>query len=262
MRSRRVVDLWWRLLAVLLECLSWVAAGLVVQAALSDGRPWGQTGRGLFAFLILVVIWQLALGGAGAGPLPRPVPLCRRQVTTALLVRGSAGAIGLALLAGMGASAAVVGEAVLIGVVAAAFGLAGLWTLCRLRGRLICRHQQLCPSVIVYGARGLGRQCVEAIRRERRGESARIAFVDDDPALRWREVCGCPVIGSGAELPRLAHERGATRLVIAFANPAPGQVRDLQRVAASVGAELSAPRRVDESRVVWTTPQVVALQHG
>jgi len=260
--QRRVADVCWRNLAVLLGCAGWGLAAVTVEQAIGRGEPLGWLHGQMSTFLLVAVIWQVAVGNADASPTPAGAHLCRRQVVRSVLAQASGGAIGLVLLVRLGAPAPLVAEAVGITVVAAAAGLAGLVVVCHFRSVLARRRLRQSQSVIVYGARGLGRACVDAIRCGSHGRGTRIAFVDDDPSLRWREVCGCPVIGSGADLRRLAWERHATQVVVAFANPDPGRITDLQRLLAASGAQLSIFRRGDEPGAQWRISVAGALPQG
>ena len=240
----RVSDLCWRGLTVLFDCLGWVLAGWLVDVTLSGRRALAGPDRELAAFLLVVVIWQIAVDNTDVNPTPTETHLCRRQIARSILAHASAAAIGFALLAHLNAPGSTIAESVAITLLAAASGLGGLLVVCRFR-RGLARRQRRGGSVIVYGARALGRQCVESIRRQGSGESTRIVFVDDDPALRWRDVSGCRVVGTGADLRRLARELRATQVVIAFANPDPGRVTDVQHRVAGAGVQLSIFRGND-----------------
>jgi len=260
--QRRVADVCWRNLAVLMSCAGWGLAAVTVAQAVGSDEPLGWLHGQVSTFLLVAVIWQIAVGNADPSPTPSDAHLCRRQVVRSVLAQASGGAIGLVLLVRLGAPAPVVAEAAGITVVAAAAGLAGLVVVCHFRSGLARRRLRQSQSVIVYGARGLGRACVDAIRCESRGHGTQIAFVDDDPSLRWREVCGCPVVGTGADLRRLAWERHATQVVIAFSNPDPGRITDLQQLLAASGAQLSIFRRGDEAGAQWRISVAGALQQG
>ena len=71
--------------------------------------------------------------------------------------------------------------------------------------------------LLIAGAGGFGREAAEAVRalNAQRPTWDLLGFLDDDPALRGREVGGLPVLGPLASLDRFAD----AKLVVSVGNP-------------------------------------------
>ncbi len=248
--SRHLLDLCWRNVGVLWDCLSWGIAGWAVDLAFGRGAALDWPTRSLTGFLVVVTVWQAALDNASACPRPRGDSDYRRLIWRSVLTRLGGGAIGALLISHLTGSPIMVKEAFAITATAGLLGVAGLAILPLLRIRLGKHRDHRHRQVIIYGAGRLGRECLNSIRSQPGGETARIAFVDDNPARRWREVGGCPTVGSGSDLDRLAAELGACEVVIAHASPDPGKVSNLQTQLRACDVSLSIFRAQSGSRVV------------
>jgi FlaA1/EpsC-like NDP-sugar epimerase len=70
--------------------------------------------------------------------------------------------------------------------------------------------------ILIYGA---GRRGIHLLGRVRNNPAAKYeiaGFIDDDPAKRYLMIQMTPVLGSGEELPRLAHLHQIDRLIVAI----------------------------------------------
>ncbi len=92
--------------------------------------------------------------------------------------------------------------------------------------------------VVVAGAGEGGRQLITSMLREQDSQWRPVALVDDDPLIRHRRIKGIPVQGGTSELARVAHQAGATTVIVAIPTASSEDIRQLSRTAAEAGLEL------------------------
>ncbi len=133
-RPRKVADVCWRNLGALWGAMSWVIAAWVVDPQLGGSGRVDRSTRAAIGFLLVVVVWQLALDNAN-GCLDRATTAGRRhQICASMSTRASGAAIGLVLLVRLGESSpATIAEALTITLVSIPPAVVGLAALRRLR---------------------------------------------------------------------------------------------------------------------------------
>jgi len=77
------------------------------------------------------------------------------------------------------------------------------------------KHKQ---PVLIYGSGAAGAQAVESLLNDPTGARVPIGFIDEDPANTRKQVCGCPVLGTAAALPRLLRQGLVKELILATPN--------------------------------------------
>lgn len=105
----------------------------------------------------------------------------------------------------------------------------------RYMGRLIAsehliRAKQGKP-VILIGAGYVGEHLARRLTTDSNAELMPVAFLDDDPDKANLRLCGVRVRGTIQDLPKVAHETGATQAIVALAQPSPSLLRDIQAQA-------------------------------
>lgn len=109
-------------------------------------------------------------------------------------------------------------------------------------GRLIAsehltRAKQGKP-VILIGAGYVGEHLARRLTTDSNAELMPVAFLDDDPDKAHLRLCGVPVRGTIQDLPKVAHETGATQAIVALAQPSPTLLRDIQAQAKQMGLKV------------------------
>ncbi len=100
--------------------------------------------------------------------------------------------------------------------------------------------------VVVFGAGEAGRQLVKSMVREPACRWLPVALLDDDPAKAHRRVQGVSVLGSRADLARVADEQSASVLVIAIPSASSDTIRELSRSALDAGLEVKVLPGTDD----------------
>lgn len=90
-------------------------------------------------------------------------------------------------------------------------------------------------KVIIFGAGLSGRQLVRALQNDPGTIYAPVAILDDDPRKRHLRVDGLRVRGNREAIGQVAHQTGASTLVIAVPSADPELVQDLRRRAKAAG---------------------------
>jgi len=176
---------------------------------LSAGRIFVEH-LGWFAWF--TVVWLISAVMMDAYSLKRASHL-RSAVPVSI---GTAALAGLAYVSIPYASSVVrtTGLAVL-GFVLALMGSNVLW-----RGAyaVLVSKAPFRKRVLIVGAEQAGHAILDAIHIHGNAEYDVIGFIDDDGGSHRTHSAGLPIIGSCQDLPRLAHETGASELIIAPAN--------------------------------------------
>ena len=116
---------------------------------------------------------------------------------------------------------------VFVGVSAARFYMRGLLARERRRRR---------RGAVIYGAGESGRQLANALHHD--GDTAPVAFIDDDPKLQGQVVAGKPVLGRD-RLPEIVGNHEISRLLLAV----PGASREQRRSIVNEVADLEVEVR-------------------
>ena len=80
--------------------------------------------------------------------------------------------------------------------------------------------------LLVVGAGEAGQSLVRQIQAEDLPVRP-VAFLDDDPGLIGRQVCGLPVLGGTVDLPAVARKVGAEEILIAIPSSGGALIRRL-----------------------------------
>ncbi|WP_435203104.1 polysaccharide biosynthesis protein [Janibacter sp. GS2] len=91
--------------------------------------------------------------------------------------------------------------------------------------------------VLVFGAGEGGRQLVRSLVRDQTGQMAPVGLLDDDRSKKRMRIDGVRVLGTAADLTRVAEWTEATTLAIAVPSANPDLVRSLQSDARAAGLE-------------------------
>ena len=91
---------------------------------------------------------------------------------------------------------------------------------------------------LVYGAGNAGHQVARLIDIAEEPPYSIVGFVDDDPGKRSLRVRGYRVRGTGADLVRVALERGATTVILAISNATPKLLQETARRCDANGLKL------------------------
>lgn len=100
--------------------------------------------------------------------------------------------------------------------------------------------------VLVFGAGEGGRQLVRALVRDRASTMTPVGILDDDRAKRRMRIDGVRVLGTSADITRVAGQTEATTLAIAVPSATPELVRSLRAQARQSGLETMILPRADE----------------
>ena len=100
--------------------------------------------------------------------------------------------------------------------------------------------------VLVFGAGEGGRQLVRALVRDRTAGMKPVGLIDDDRTKRRMRIDGVRVLGTAADLSRIAEQTEATTLVIAVPSASPELVRALQTSAREAGLQTKILPPADE----------------
>jgi len=100
--------------------------------------------------------------------------------------------------------------------------------------------------LLVVGAGSAGTSIVEQLLQTPASPYLPVGFIDDDTSKRHLRISGVPVLGSRADLARVAREVDATTLLFAIPTACTALVRDVARAAAQNGLRMSVLPSVDE----------------
>lgn len=104
----------------------------------------------------------------------------------------------------------------------------------------LSNERQLKPGAgaertLLYGAGYLGVQTAKRLLTDAKGSALPVGFVDDDPAKRHQEVRGVRVLGALDDLPRIARETRATRLIVCIGDADTALMRRVDDAADRAG---------------------------
>jgi dTDP-glucose 4,6-dehydratase len=88
---------------------------------------------------------------------------------------------------------------------------------------------------LLYGAGYLGVQTAKRLLTDAKGSALPVGFIDDDQTKRHQEVRGVRVLGSLEDLPRIAGETRATRLIVCIGDADTGLMRRVDEAADRAG---------------------------
>src|SRR5439155_23019901 len=89
--------------------------------------------------------------------------------------------------------------------------------------------------VIIYGAGEGGRQMIMSMRLDSAGRYLPVALLDDDPRKRNLRIYGVPVLGTLADLGRVAEAHDSNALLVAIPSASSALLREVAPRAAQAG---------------------------
>ncbi len=146
-------------------------------------------------------------------------------------------------------------SAILAGGLAALVGMAGARYLVRLMRERWRRPDPDHPDTIrtlVFGAGDAGAQIIRAMVRDREARYVPVGLLDDDPAKKRLSIAGVRVLGTRADLARVARTTNATALLVATPTADNELITSLTELAA----------QADEALMVKVLPAVSELIDG
>lgn len=101
-------------------------------------------------------------------------------------------------------------------------------------------EKQLLPGeeaeiTLLYGAGYLGVQTAKRMLTDSKGTALPVGFIDDDPVKRNQEVRGVRVLGGFEDLPRIAQETRATKLIVCIGDADSAMMRRVDQAADRAG---------------------------
>lgn len=121
----------------------------------------------------------------------------------------------------------------LLAVVLMSWGRAS-WRAASDRGRTTTPSGNA-QAVLVMGAGDAGRQLIRSMQTDGRGQWWPVGLLDDDPYKKNLRICGVPVRGTSADIPRLADATGARIVVIAIPSVSADVIQRVSRQALDAG---------------------------
>lgn len=226
-----------QMLRAVWDCLSWIAATLIVVGARYD-------------FDLNLVLWSSVAGYA--------LCTCVLQLvagTAMMLYRGRYRIATFEESFGLAATAALVGAVTAVGFIgfrevgtfprAIAILTPPVALLVMASGRWCYRAwlERVAPDadaerVLIYGAGNAGYQLLRLIAQERRSPYHVVGFIDDARRKRNLRMLGVPVLGGGDKLIDQAAARGATTVILAITHADSEVVRRVSATVEGAGLRL------------------------
>lgn len=103
--------------------------------------------------------------------------------------------------------------------------------LIRLRNERQLLPGEEAENTLLYGAGYLGVQTAKRLLTDSKGETMPVGFIDDDPTKRNQEVRGVRVLGSIDDLPRIARQTRATKLIVCIGDADAAMMRRVDKAA-------------------------------
>lgn len=219
-------------LRVVVDCLVWFAALIVGAKTMGASTMHGVVAGGLAAGLQLVF-------GAATRLYRGRWRMATFEEALALSAVVSAVTFGLAFTR---LAAALTGVTMAISVLApfaaltAMLGSRGVFRVRNQRRVLSSRYDK--EPVVVFGAGDGGAQIVNAMLGNPKGTYVPVALLDDDPAKQNLRIQGVPVLGTRAELARVAHDAGCAIVVIAIPTAGAETIRSVAADAEELGLDV------------------------
>jgi FlaA1/EpsC-like NDP-sugar epimerase len=112
-------------------------------------------------------------------------------------------------------------------------------------------------NILIYGAGSAGLALAAELRQAGNPDCRLVGLIDDDPKKTNQRLVGLRVLGTGAELARLAARHQVERILIAEPAPSPGQLASLLEQAVSAGLDcLTLPPAGELQAGVGLAPQL------
>jgi FlaA1/EpsC-like NDP-sugar epimerase len=222
---------------VVLDVLGWATA--IVAIAQLTGRIPSRGGFGRLAVLIAVTVIVLVLTGLIMGLYRQRWRFGSLDEIGAVVRTAFAAGIALTVASELAQphvlplSVAVCGG--FVGLVAM-FGIRYLWRLAFEAGH--GPDEGSAARTIVFGAGEAGSEIVRGMKRNPRSPYLPVAFLDDDAAKQRHEVSHVRVMGTRADLIRVAAEMKASTLLIAMPSASAELLAYLNTAANSTGLDV------------------------
>ncbi|SNU02000.1 dTDP-glucose 4,6-dehydratase [Ruaniaceae bacterium KH17] len=109
----------------------------------------------------------------------------------------------------------------------------------RVLTRLFFEHAQQpgsdSQSALILGAGFIGTNLVHWMKTDPRSPYRPVGLIDDDPLIGWRSINNVPILGTRADLRRVAAKSGAEVLIVAIGNADAALLREIQDLANECG---------------------------
>jgi dTDP-glucose 4,6-dehydratase len=231
---------------VVLDALAWVLAVLVAvglrYADSTSHISWPTVG----VLCIALVVAQAVAGAAFSLYRGRytygSFEEVRALLYTVLVVAAICG-IPLALLG----TTVGLARSIVFGALPFAFVIMGaVRYIKRLYVERLGRPGEEAKPALVYGAGYMGANLVHRMLTDKFSSLVPVGLIDDNPALRTRQLRGVPVLGTGDEIETVAEHTDAEVLIIAIARADAEFLRSVADKAARAGLEVKVLPTLDE----------------
>ncbi|GAB3800071.1 nucleoside-diphosphate sugar epimerase/dehydratase [Humibacter antri] len=231
---------------VVIDGLSWIVAVLVAIELRYDGAI-TQTSWPTVVVLCAVLVVVQAMTGAGFSLYRGRYTYGSFEEVRALLYT----VLITALICGI--PLAIIGtyvglaRSIVFGALPFAFVLMGaVRYVKRLYVEKLGRPGVNAKPTLVYGAGEMGANLVRRMLADKYSSLVPVGIIDDDPAVRARQLRGVPVQGTGEELAAIAERTGAEVLIVAVARADAKFLRTAADKAAAAGLEVKVLPTLDE----------------
>jgi FlaA1/EpsC-like NDP-sugar epimerase len=228
------------------DAISMVVAIGLAYSVRFEGLSWLADGQGEVCAWYLGVAAPLRLIGFWSLGLYRrlwafaSVADLERVLAAALLGGTVSGVVGLVLLSGLGLTAqrmpvsVVALDTLLVAVAIAAPRMA----LRFLKRRMQRRHgERRLPLALVVGAGAAGQMVARELAAQPRSGFRPVGFLDDDRSKQGLMLGDLPVLGTIADMPRLAMAMGVRHVIIAMPSASGSTLRQVMQLARSTGLD-------------------------
>ena len=217
----RLPTVWRRFIAIAWDCLSWALAVLTFSAVRYDLTLTGPQWAWVAGYAVAAMALQVALG------LASQLYLGRTRIGSFSDLTWVSGLV-VAIASGLGLVLALAadlprGLAVMAPPLALLIMAAGRWAFRTVASASATDRTARADATaaLVYGAGEAGHQVARLVNHAAPAPYAIVGFLDDDPARRFLRVGGHRVLGTGADLARVARQTGATTVILAISAAEP-----------------------------------------
>ena len=96
--------------------------------------------------------------------------------------------------------------------------------------KLVHEHGE---NIMIIGAGAAGRSLVTEFSSSKYLKGRAVCVIDDNPAKRHQLLCGCPVVGSRAEIPEMARRYNVSRIIFAIPSASAQTRQDILKICAT-----------------------------
>ncbi len=231
---------------IVFDAISMVVAIGLAYSVRFEGLSWLTDGQGELCAWYLGIAAPLRLIGFWSLGLYRrlwalaSVADLERVLAAALLGGAVSGVVGLVLLSGLGLTA----QRMPISVVALdTLLMAVAITIPRMASRFLARRlerrrgEHNRPLALVVGAGAAGQMVARELAAQPRSGFRPVGFLDDDRSKQGLMLGDLRVLGTVADMPRLAMAMGVRHVIIAMPSASGSTLRNIMQLARSTGLD-------------------------